>query len=151
MEKERELCHRDYGEETEEEKMEKFFAIIRSMREVRDSLMTNGFDVPTLKKETADGSRKKRKVEDSDKTPPRGVGAWKPTFLHEDFISESDIDKTKGPVGGAWKPTFRREDFMSEPNVQLHTPSLTTVDNAPRNEVPDKEAIEEGLDLTLSL
>ncbi|KAF3943463.1 hypothetical protein CMV_029985 [Castanea mollissima] len=75
-------------EENEEEKMEKFFALIRSTREVRDLLMRTG----------ANSTEKEEKKVEKDKE----VMVWNPMFQPEDFIEEDedeDNDKPKNIPG----------------------------------------------------
>ncbi|KAM4118844.1 hypothetical protein ACJW30_03G013600 [Castanea mollissima] len=75
-------------EENEEEKMEKFFALIRSTREVRDLLMRTG----------ANSTEKEEKKVEKDKE----VMVWNPMFQPEDFIEEDedeDNDKPKNTPG----------------------------------------------------
>ncbi|KAJ9187920.1 hypothetical protein P3X46_003331 [Hevea brasiliensis] len=69
-------------EDNEEVKIEKFFALIRSIREARDRLI-NGSDY--LKQET-DSNKKKRKLEEENVQ----VAVWKPCFQPEDFMEESE-------------------------------------------------------------
>ncbi|KAK8620197.1 hypothetical protein V6N13_066679 [Hibiscus sabdariffa] len=70
-------------EEDEEEKVEKFFALIRSTREVRDRLRNVG--VPNVSKE-------EEKV-----SAAGGGGRWNPTFRPEDFVEDS-ASGSKNPL-----------------------------------------------------
>ena len=79
------------GEEDEEEKMEKFFALIRSTREVRNRLMRTGANL--IEKEEG------KKVEKD-----KALLVWNPTFQPEDFIDEEDNDKSKSSNPGATTP-----------------------------------------------
>ncbi|KAK8521892.1 hypothetical protein V6N13_021964 [Hibiscus sabdariffa] len=53
--------------------MEKFYALINSIREARDRFIINN-------------KKKKRKLEEGN----GGVAAWKPSFQREDFMEEAD-------------------------------------------------------------
>ncbi|KAH6772575.1 hypothetical protein C2S52_004622 [Perilla frutescens var. hirtella] len=57
-------------EEDEEEKMEKFFALIKSTREVRERLVT------------AAENKERPAADKKESTPP----PWNPTFMLEDFV-----------------------------------------------------------------
>ncbi|KAK8515324.1 hypothetical protein V6N13_139701 [Hibiscus sabdariffa] len=70
-------------EDDEEEKVEKFFALIRSTREVRDRLRNVG--VPNFSKE-------EEKV-----SAGGGGGRWNPTFRPEDFVEDS-ASGSKNPL-----------------------------------------------------
>ena len=84
--KKRKMVEEEGEEENEEEKMEKFFALIRSTREVRDLLMRNG----------ANSTEKEGKKVEKDKE----IMVWNPMFQPEDFIEEDeDNDKSKNTPG----------------------------------------------------
>ncbi|KAI3445456.1 hypothetical protein Pfo_002121, partial [Paulownia fortunei] len=63
-------------EENEEEKMEKFFALIKSTREVRERMVTAGEN-----KEKVGGDKPQAAA-----TAAMAMGAWNPTFRLEDFM-----------------------------------------------------------------
>ncbi|CAK7348490.1 unnamed protein product [Dovyalis caffra] len=120
--KKRKLCHDDLDEENEEEKMEKFFALIKSIREARDRMM-NGSD-PALKLEK-DTTNRKRKLEGEQKQ----VTVWKPSFQREDFMEETE--KLRDPPAAVVS---------------------TFADSSQGKEViPEKDEHKESLDLNLSL
>ncbi|KAJ6710650.1 PROTEIN NIM1-INTERACTING 3-LIKE [Salix koriyanagi] len=91
--KKRKLFNDDLDEEDEEEKIERFFALIKGIREARDRLMN--VPDPALKPEI-DGKNKKRKLEEEKKQ----VTAWKPLFQREDFMEETD-EKLKDLIPAA--------------------------------------------------
>ncbi|XP_028771034.1 protein NIM1-INTERACTING 1-like [Neltuma alba] len=66
-------CGEDDEEEDDEIKMEKFFALVRSIRESRERLIKFGSDAYG---ETENGSGKAQ----------NRVGVWKPQFQIEDFM-----------------------------------------------------------------
>ncbi|KAG4909926.1 hypothetical protein AAZX31_20G083900 [Glycine max] len=68
MEGERRKRRMEREEESEEQQMEKFFALIKSTKDVRDRLS-------------------KQKEEEKAK------GGWKPTFQPEDFMDHKDLAK----------------------------------------------------------
>ncbi|KAJ6686754.1 PROTEIN NEGATIVE REGULATOR OF RESISTANCE [Salix purpurea] len=88
--KKRKLFNDDLDEEDEEEKIERFFALIKGIREARDRLMN--VPDPALKSEM-DGKNKKRKLEEEKKQ----VTAWKPLFQREDFMEETEKLKRPDP------------------------------------------------------
>ncbi|GMI75995.1 hypothetical protein HRI_001268800 [Hibiscus trionum] len=65
--KKRKICH-EHDDEDDEEKMEKFYAIINTIREARDRFIIN--------------NNKKPKVEEEGKH----VAVWKPSFQPQDFM-----------------------------------------------------------------
>ncbi|XVF31505.1 hypothetical protein REPUB_Repub16aG0151700 [Reevesia pubescens] len=78
----KELQEKD-DDDDEEEKVEKFFALIRSTREMRDRLR----NAPNGSKEEEE--RKKQEVK------PVNAALWNPTFRPEDFMEDS---KSKNPL-----------------------------------------------------
>ena len=83
--KKRKIYHEDDGDD-EEEEMEKFYALIKSIREARDRLIMNNSSVEIVSKEAAEQSKtKKRKLEEE-----KQVVVWKPSFQREDFMEETD-------------------------------------------------------------
>ncbi|XWS58066.1 hypothetical protein CRYUN_Cryun08bG0003200 [Craigia yunnanensis] len=82
-------------EEEEEEKVEKFFALIRSTRELRDRL-----------RNVQNGSKEE---EEKKKQEEKLVGTvWNPTFQPEDFMVDS---KSKNPlVVNDAGPSSKREE-----------------------------------------
>ncbi|KAF8034796.1 hypothetical protein BT93_C0958 [Corymbia citriodora subsp. variegata] len=73
-------------EESEEEKMEKFFALIRSTREARDHLRGIGLS----SSEETEKSREDRRKAEEDHLRQRESG-WNPTFRPEDFSQDPVI------------------------------------------------------------
>ncbi|CAA2997844.1 NIM1-INTERACTING 1-like [Olea europaea subsp. europaea] len=64
--------------ENDDEKMESFFALIKSTRDIRQSMMKG-----------RDQSNKKDSVKPiDDKPPPSPVVAWNPSFQPEDFMDD---------------------------------------------------------------
>ncbi|MBA0686074.1 hypothetical protein Goari_013695 [Gossypium aridum] len=88
---------RDDDEEEEEENMEKFYALIKSIREARDRLIINNPSSAenVNKGGAADDQRetKKRKLLEEEKQ----VVAWNPSFQREDFMEEADKLKKLPP------------------------------------------------------
>ncbi|XP_068340377.1 protein NIM1-INTERACTING 1-like [Pyrus communis] len=81
-------------EEDEEEKIEKFFALIRSMREVRELLRGNS-NVP------------KEKTDEKKKEDGKAAGGWNPKFQPEDFLEDV---KNSGHHGAGPSKTEEKED-----------------------------------------
>ncbi|XWS76697.1 hypothetical protein CRYUN_Cryun01aG0200000 [Craigia yunnanensis] len=120
--KKRKISHDD-DEDEEEEEMEKFYALIKSIREARDRLIMNNSSAEIVSKEAAEQSKTdKRKLEEE-----KQVVVWKPSFQREDFMEETDQLK-KPPMS-----------FASTSQTKEGT------DN------DQKEEVKEELDLTLSL
>ncbi|CAI9101345.1 OLC1v1038646C1 [Oldenlandia corymbosa var. corymbosa] len=69
-------------EENEDEKMEKFFALIRSTRDVKERLSNMAAARPT----TATGNHNVDRSK--GKPPPPPVAVWYPTFQPEDFMED---------------------------------------------------------------
>lgn len=120
-------------EENEEQKMEKFFALIRSTKD----LLSN-------KEKTVEEKKEK--------------GIWNPTFQLEDFIGcgcgevqggipgKSDVSVTDHHAGPSEK---EKEVMIEKENLQEVTITAVTVAPAEENEV--KEKASDPLDLNLSL
>ncbi|KAJ6400919.1 hypothetical protein OIU84_016359 [Salix udensis] len=120
--KKRKLFHDDLDEENEEEKIEKFFALINGIREARDRLM-NAPDL-ALKLEMDASNGNKRKLEEKKKQ----FTVWKPSFQREDFMEETEM--IRNPPAAA---------------------ASALVDSSQRKEVTEKDDRRESLDLNLSL
>lgn len=76
-------------EEDEEEKIEKFFALIRSTRQVCELL-----------RGSSNGPQKKDQNKNQEGDREKGTGGvWNPTFQPEDFLDQDD--KNTGAVPGA--------------------------------------------------
>lgn len=119
--KKRKLCHEDDDQDNEEEKMEKFFALVKSIREARDRLMNGSDHAP---KATDDHMTMKRKLEEDRR---QQVAVWKPTFQHEDFME--DKAQFKNPAAITLVDSSKRKEEVTD----------------------QKEENKEVLDLTLSL
>lgn len=135
------------GEDNEEQKMEKFFALIRNAKDVRDRLC----------KEKEDDDNKKVE-EDKEK------GVWKPNFEPEDFIHHHNdqdfgtrrrsshllaIPEVAGPSSSNHKelqPQYKENESQPEPEPKPEP-------QAHNEEEDDKENVgkQDMLDLTLSL
>ncbi|KAB5527334.1 hypothetical protein DKX38_021181 [Salix brachista] len=117
--KKRKLFHDDLDEE---EKIEKFFALINGIREARDRLMNAPDLALKLEMDTSNGN--KRKLEEKKKQ----FTVWKPSFQREDFMEETEI--LRNPPAAA---------------------ASALVDSPQRKEVTEKDDRRESLDLNLSL
>lgn len=120
--KKRKSWCKDDEEEEDEIKMEKFFALIRSIRESRERMIKFG------------GSDGKGKVKN-------GVGAWKPQFQLEDFM---EVDhRNQNIINGSQKHintstlNFSLADHVSRDNKKAAT--------------DDEREAEKGMNLSLSL
>lgn len=90
--KKRKYCldHDDDGEEDDEQKMEKFFALIRNIREALDQrVKSNGpDDVIEGSIEINNKRSKKNKVIEEEKKIKIVTEVWKPSFEPEDFMEK---------------------------------------------------------------
>ncbi|KAK4282701.1 hypothetical protein QN277_014046 [Acacia crassicarpa] len=114
-------------EDTEEQKMEKFFALIRSTKEVRDRISNN-----------------KKLEEDKFKN------VWNPTFQPGDFIHDyqDSVIRSTHLAGPSSDKEVDIQHKESEPIAEAAPPPLPPAPAPPR----DEEAHEEDkLDLNLSL
>ncbi|KAG5244604.1 cilia- and flagella-associated protein [Salix suchowensis] len=82
-------------EDDEEEEMEKFFALLRSTKQMHDQLRRNSNRIFKEKEEI-------KKVGEA-----RVSVAWNPSFLPEDFLEEDGRDSTAAAAGG---PSKRKEE-----------------------------------------
>ncbi|KAJ6729327.1 PROTEIN NIM1-INTERACTING 3-LIKE [Salix viminalis] len=105
--KKRKLFNDDLDEEDEEEKIERFFALIKGIREARDRLMN--VPDPALKPEM-DGKNQKRKLEEEKKQ----VTAWKPLFQREDFMEETEKLKELIPAAAVSSSLVDSSDQRKE-------------------------------------
>ncbi|GMI66663.1 hypothetical protein HRI_000335600 [Hibiscus trionum] len=130
----RKISHDD---EEENENMEKFYALIKNIREVRDRLIANNSSssatataTATIKNTAAaaddEGKNKRQKLEEDQEMQ---AVAWNPAFQREDFVDEAD-NKAK------------------EPRMSL---AGTSQSKAGSDRDDRKEEVKEELDLTLSL
>ncbi|GMY17121.1 protein NIM1-INTERACTING 1-like [Fagus crenata] len=79
--------HEEEDDHDEEQKIEKFFALIKSIREARECLMINGLN--------AENKRKKKNVDEEEKH--NNIAVWKPSFQREDFMEEAAAHQFKIP------------------------------------------------------
>lgn len=91
----------------EEEKMEKFFALMRSTREVRDLLMRNNPN---------------KNTNNDDNNPKEGV---------EKKVVDVSLSQRDKPAAGVWNPTFQPEDFLEG----VHDDEFHNINNHPRGTV----------------
>ncbi|KAL7199146.1 hypothetical protein ACSBR2_021427 [Camellia fascicularis] len=89
--KRKKICHDDDDhiniafeddDDDEEKKIQKFFSIIRSIREARDHILTNGSEEENKRK------KMKKKVDEEEKAV--AVAVWNPSFRPEDFAADDD-------------------------------------------------------------
>ncbi|KAK8588173.1 hypothetical protein V6N13_087119 [Hibiscus sabdariffa] len=95
--KKRKMSHAD------DENMEKFYALIKNIREARDRLITSAAAEPEIvQKDAADdrSETKKRKLEEY-KENQEAVGALNPSFRREDFKDEADNKPKEPPMSFA--------------------------------------------------
>ncbi|KAG8477588.1 hypothetical protein CXB51_030348 [Gossypium anomalum] len=111
-------------DEEEEENMEKFYSLIKSIREARDRLIINN---PS----SAENVNKSGAADDQRETKKRKLLAWNPSFQREDFMEEADKLKKLPP-----NPTSIGSTSQSKQGGD---------DNDQKEEVKDE------LDLNLSL
>ncbi|XVF05912.1 hypothetical protein REPUB_Repub06bG0002600 [Reevesia pubescens] len=110
--------------EEEEEKVEKFFALIRSTREMRDRLR----NVPNGSKEE---ELEKKKLQEEKSV---AAAVWNPTFQPEDFMEEDSKSKINHPlVVNDAGPSSKREQEQEQ------------------EKETNEEGEDTGLDLNLSL
>ena len=86
------------GKEDEEEKMEKFFALLRSTKRMHDQLRRNSNRIFKEKEEIKKVGKERVSV------------AWNPSFLPEDFLD--DGKDSQAAAGGG--PTKREEKEKKE-------------------------------------
>ncbi|KAF5946867.1 hypothetical protein HYC85_017095 [Camellia sinensis] len=82
-------------DEDEEEKMEKFFALIRSTRDVRKRMVITDME-----------EEKKKKKGEEEKLP---VGVWNPSFQPEDFMEGGG-----GSQASLAGPSKRQDETLEE-------------------------------------
>ncbi|XP_050382972.1 protein NIM1-INTERACTING 1 [Argentina anserina] len=99
MEGERKKRKMEFEEEDEEAKIEKFFALIKSTRQVCE-ILKGSSNWPLRKKD----ENKKEEEPDNKSTG----GAWNPAFQPEDFLDQDDKATTAGH--GAGPSTIQEED-----------------------------------------
>ncbi|XP_002515220.2 uncharacterized protein LOC8265913 [Ricinus communis] len=113
----------DDDDDNEEAKIEKFFALIKGIREARDRLLSGSDAI--LKQEMDHKDKKKKTKIGAEENNNQRVTVWKPSFQPEDFLQES---------------------------LQPKNPRAAMVETSRRTEaVAEKEESKDGLDLRLSL
>lgn len=129
MEGERRKRKLESEEENEEQKMEKFFALIKSTKDVRDLLSKEKID---------------KKADDE-----KAKGIWTPMFQPEDFIDYGEFGRSNivsTPHAGSSEKAKEKEviekDYLQE---------ATTAAVVPAAKTEDKEKASNHLDLNLSL
>lgn len=92
------------GEEGEEEKREKFFALIRSMKEVRKLILRAS--------DKSDPPDRQKNINEKEKSV--SAGAWIPVFRPEDFMEDGGpaavINDQADPPGREGKNEEREEE-----------------------------------------
>ena len=86
-------------EDDEEEEMEKFFALLRSTKQMHDQLRRNSNRIFKEKEEIKKAGEERVSV------------AWNPSFLPEDFLEEDGRDSPAAAAGG---PSKRKEEEKKE-------------------------------------
>ncbi|XP_019187837.1 PREDICTED: uncharacterized protein LOC109182192 isoform X2 [Ipomoea nil] len=126
-------------EETEEEKIENFYALIRSTKDLRDRMAGKLAPPPQ------ENNNNKATGACQDKAPPQSpVGVWNPSFRPEDFVEEYTqplnivSEATAGPSGSKDK---QQENNNNNNNVSKEGPDSEYEDYDHRH----------NLDLNLSL
>ncbi|CAK9146383.1 unnamed protein product [Ilex paraguariensis] len=84
-------------EENEEENMEKFFTLIRSIREVRER-MTRGV------------GKSNEAEQKATETEEKAVQVWMPSFRPEDFMEEAPSKGPETDIAGVSKTHDDKED-----------------------------------------
>ncbi|KAL5561066.1 hypothetical protein UlMin_030813 [Ulmus minor] len=126
----RKAAHQE--EEEEEKKIEKFYELIKGMREARDRLMKGS--------EFFQGNNKRKKIIDT-------------------VAFEGEKKTSKTTLVAPWKPSFQREDFLGDDDddqhqqVKFKVPSRVTTFGTPSTSQINKtsSSAKEDLDLRLSL
>ncbi|XP_054800201.1 uncharacterized protein LOC129304542 [Prosopis cineraria] len=123
-------------EESEEEKLEKFYALIRSTKDAHDRL----------------ANAKDNKSDKKDDFTERGKGVWKPAFQPEDFTDDyqqafrcthqSSNQSAPSPSGST-----KHDDVVQVADEQPPRATAT----APPLQMGDDERANDRLDLNLSL
>ncbi|KAJ6354320.1 hypothetical protein OIU76_003216 [Salix suchowensis] len=89
-------------EDDEEEEMEKFFALLRSTKQMHDQLRRN-----------SNSNRIFKEKEEIKKVGEARVSvAWNPSFLPEDFLEEDGRDSPAAAAAGG--PSKRKEEEKKE-------------------------------------
>ncbi|KAK7259017.1 hypothetical protein RIF29_24611 [Crotalaria pallida] len=146
MEGERRKRKIENEEESEEEKMERFFALIKSTKDVRDLLFN---------KEKTDN----KKVSDDDEKA-KGISTWVPKFQPEDFIEyggefgrrNNNIVITTTPhVGSSSEKETEKEREVEVIIEKEYLKEAATTEAVGQPAEAAKEKASDLLDLNLSL
>ncbi|XP_027367550.1 protein NIM1-INTERACTING 3 [Abrus precatorius] len=126
MEGERRKRKIEKEEESEEVQMEKFFALIKSTKDVRDRLC-------------------------KEKEEEKAKGVWKPTFQPEDFIDDEDLVRINimpapAPATEATGPSGKETKDGVDKDSAEASAAAPLDENGSKN-----KACDDDLDLTLSL
>ncbi|CAI9764565.1 unnamed protein product [Fraxinus pennsylvanica] len=141
----------DYEEDDEEQKMELFFALVKSTREVREKLMK--------------GEHKGIHKENEDKPPPPPPVVWNPCFRPEDFMEDVVQLKAAGCGSSTGSPVIPRtslfgrgdkeeKNLMEEvepPSVSVSVAAAGTCKREDKESEDVDKGGDSGLDLNLSL
>lgn len=136
-------------EESEEQKMEKFFALIRSTREVHDHLRGGG----PLFSEESEKSREDRRKAEEDRPGPR-ESAWNPTFQPEDFSLDPILYKPSATPSAPDVPSSSGRKARAGPSQSKQDDEGKDDDDKEKTEKDDNDGdgdSEGGLNLKLSL
>ena len=151
-------CHIDINDDADEEqKIDQFYALIRSMREARDRLMnvSSGEQAIILNKDDNQTLqiKERKKLHDQEKGPlVNGSAAWKPSFESEDF-TENNNNSGVDDVGEVLKfkvpnfHTFGTNNSSSSDKIVSRAAAVLP----DQNQVQTTIIAKEPLDLTLSL
>ncbi|KAH7838886.1 hypothetical protein Vadar_032263 [Vaccinium darrowii] len=153
--KKRKIClvdadhHRSDGDDDDDkEKMEKFFSLIRSIREARDH----------LSKGSAEAVLVQMVVQDQEE----GIIIKNKKQQQQKSCSVNDQEESKKQKKAGWNiniPSFQREDFVDDFNLRISPPALAAYLAPPASSdqiniqanVCQDDIIKHGLDLNLSL
>lgn len=153
--KKRKIClvdadhHR--SDDDDKEKMEKFFSLIRSIREARDHLSKGSSDAvleQMVVQDQEEGIIIKNKKQQQQQ--------------QQKSCSVNDQEESKKQKKAGWNiniPCFQREDFVDDLNLRISPPALTTYLAPPASSDQiniqanghEDDIIKHGLDLNLSL
>lgn len=120
----RKMNSQEEKDDDEEEKMKKFFALIKSTREVRDRLRNNNNNNSNSNIEPNQEQKQERKFDIVLGQKPAGI--WNPIFQPEDFLGGIDnynnniskITPGGGGVGNEAGPSKRENHDQEDNNKQ---------------------------------
>ncbi|KAM6541393.1 hypothetical protein CsatB_005840 [Cannabis sativa] len=129
----------------EEEKINKFYSLIKSIREARNDLINM--------KKKASSSSSTSSSDNKEKIMKKPVTVWNPSFQIEDFMEEDHYHRRSRLLHHNRLTIKTPLDFM--PTTVPSSSSTTNLDASSYRELQKKEMIitkdHQGLDLTLSL